>query len=222
VDDIADYPDFKGFLDPTAEGAKVERKGDETFLVTLRGEEGGQILLRRVDGKIELLEADNVLDREARFAARACAGACTAEQHALVAQAIVRLVNNYSSAQGPDHGNLACLWAVRHIVHDVLEFWITRSDGTASFYPDLVSCFGAGRPEAEVAAGGIVISPTSGSRIGHIGLLGAGHGDTRLIYSNSSAAAQWKQNHTIATWRARYRDVKGLPVYFFPLPQYGA
>lgn len=154
--------------------------------------------------------------------APACVGECSAGQYVAVAQAIIDQADHYSTSAGPDHDNLACLWAVRHIIHDTLGFWITRSDGTADFYPQPVNCFGNNRDEATIPDGGIVISPTSGPNAGHIGLLGTGHGDARLIYSNSSSAALWKQNYTIATWLTRYSDRKGLPVYFFPLPRFNA
>lgn len=221
MDELLRRPDLRALLDPVAEDAEAERREDGTLLVTTRGDDGGQLLLREVDGSFELVAADNVIDFSPEFAAApACAGECTAQQYATVAEAMVAAVDNFSSATGPDNGNLACLWAVRHLVRDSLGFWITRHDGTARFYPQLVNCFGGDRPESDIPPGGIVISPTSGSRVGHIGLLGTGQGDDRLIYSNSSRAAMWKQNYTIRTWRERYDGVKNLPVYFFPLPRF--
>ena len=223
MNDLDHYPEFRAYIDPYATDVTVEPRGDGTYLVTMRGEDGGQILLKKDGDQIEIVAADTVIQFEHTLAAPpAYAGECTPEQYTLVAQAIIDRDNHYSTAAGPDHGNLACLWAVRHIVRDVLGFWITQSDGTADFYPQLVRCFTNDRDESTIPAGGIVISPTSGSNVGHIGLLGTGHGDARLIYSNSSSAALWKQNYTIGTWRARYRDRKGLPVYFFPLPRFGA
>lgn len=221
MDNITAYPQLLPFLDPDAERASVERQDDGLFLVTMRGEEGGQLLLREVEGAVELVAADNVIDQVQPFAAPfACVGACTPVQHTSVAQAIIAKVDHFSSRTGPDGGNLACVWAVRHIVHETLGFWITQSDGTATFAPVLLGCFGDRVVADDVAPGGIIISPTSGSRIGHIGLLGAGQGGDRLVYSNSSAAAMWKQNHTVRSWRARYHDTKGLQVYFFPLPRF--
>lgn len=223
MNDLDLYPEFRAYIDHDATDVSVEPRGNDTFLVTMRGEDGGQILLKKEGDKVEIVAADNVIQfYHALAAPPACAGECTPQQYALIAQAIIDQVDHFSTAMGPDHGNLACLWAVRHIVHDALGFWITRSDGTADFCPQLVNCFGNDRDEAIVPAGSIVISPTSGSNVGHIGLLGTGQGDARLIYSNSSSAALWKQNYTIETWRARYHERKGLPVYFFPLPQFNA
>jgi hypothetical protein len=75
-----------------------------------------------------------------------------------------------------------------------------------------------------VPAGGIVISPTVWQperRTGHVGFLGkVVTGGSRLIYSNSSSAAKFKQNFTVDSWLARYRDQKRLPVHFFRLPSY--
>lgn len=219
-----DIPDeVRPFVDPTAESAAVENLGDGQILLTTKGEDGGQVLLRRGVRGLEIVQSDNVIAEDDTFAAAPrFAGPCTAEQHETVAEAIVRQVDRFSSAEGPDGGNLACVWAVRHIVRDALDFWITRTDGTSVFGGELTSNFGRSSDEAAVAAGGIVISPTEGRNIGHVGLLGPGSGSDRLIYSNSSSAARWKQNHTIGSWKARYVDRKGLKMRFFPLPRFGA
>lgn len=225
MDDLTAHPEFQPFIDPTAESVAVEQVDGQDYLVTVVGEDGGQLLLRKTPGGVVLLESDNVVATghffgKAFIAPPVCTGPCTLAQHAQVAQAIKDRENNFSTAGGPAGGTLACLWAVRHIVHDVLGFWITRSDGTAVFDPALMECFGASMAPDAVAPGGIIISPTSGSNIGHIGLLGEGNGDARLVYSNSSSAKMWKRNYTVGSWRARYQGTKGLPVHFFPLPQY--
>ena len=130
----------------------------------------------------------------------------------------------FSSKTGPDGGNLACVWAVRHLVYNALGRWITRTDGTSVFDAELQKCYGATWQEADTLAGGIIISPTitmkNGRRnIGHVGLLGpAAKGKERLIYSNSSSSARWKQNFTLDSWIERYRAKKGLKVRFYPLP----
>lgn len=221
VADLKEHLDFLPFVDPAADGASVVERAKDQYLVTLRGQEGGQLLLRRVNGSVELVASDNVLDFAVPFAVGVpCAGECSAAQYAIVAQAMVAGVDHFSSAAGPDHGNLACMWAVRLLVHNALGFWITTTDGTANFYPQLVGCFSGDRPLDTIPDGGIVISPTRRGVVGHVGLLGAGSGDNRLIYSNSSRFAMWKQNYTVGTWRARYAGLKKLPVYFFPLPRF--
>lgn len=216
--------EFLPFVDPTAEGAEVRDLKDGGYLLTTRGDDGGQVLLRRVSGQLKVVETDTVIDfsRDPTVAAAAkCAGPCSDQQHAIVADAIIFEVDKFSSATGPDGGNLACVWAVRHIIHKALGFWVTRSDGTATFYGQLLTCFGGSSNESDVQPGGIITSPSDGGKHGHVGLLGAGQGDTRLVYSNSSSKAVWKQNHTIASWRARYVDQKGLTMHFFPLPSFG-
>lgn len=221
MDDISQHPELRSYIDPDAKEATVERREDGTLLVTMRGEEGGQLLLRKDRGGYEVVAADNVIEFEHPLAKAApCVGECSPQQYAVIAQAIIEKVDHFSTAAGSDHGNLACLWAVRHIIYEKLKFWVTKSDGTADFYPVLVACFGKSRPADDIAPGGIVISPTSKKSVGHIGLLGTGRGDDRLIYSNSSGAAMWKQNYTVGKWRERYQDRKGLPVHFFPLPRF--
>jgi hypothetical protein len=226
--------EFLYFIDPSPEYensySEFTQGGQSFLIVTQRGEnDGAQVMLRRSeDGRSwERVDSDTIVDSTVLSAARAAAppppGACAASSaadHATVHDLIVAQVGQFSSASGPDHGNLACVWAVRHLVKQALNRAITQTDGTAVFDPELRQCFGAASAdEANVPAGGIIISPTTGGVIGHVGLLGPATGGTdRLIYSNSSSAALWKQNFTMAAWIQRYRVTKGLKVHFFPLP----
>ena len=139
------------------------------------------------------------------------------------------LVGNYSSKSGPDGGNLACVWAVRRILKKALGRVVHKSDLTTTFENELDDCFSDDLPESDILPGGIVISPTTWKKVGnktvrvgtgHVGILGEGSGDSRLIYSNSSSNANWAQNFTVASWYARYRDKKGLSVHFYPIPFY--
>lgn len=230
------FPDIAPFLDTTDEfEVRVEELliGDQSFLlVTQTSEfEGDQLLLRRDKTGLTLVQADTVLGLSAFAApsadARAAfvvAGAAGAEDHARVHAHQLSQTNVFSSRTGPDGGNLACVWAVRHLAYQALNRWITRTDGTAVFAPELKQKLGGPSASADdVLAGGIVISPTrtlsSGKRnVGHVGFLGEGQGGARLIYSNSSSAALWKQNFTVQSWIDRYQTRKGLPVYFYPLP----
>lgn len=132
----------------------------------------------------------------------------------------------FSSATGPDGGNLACLWTVRHIVRDCLDRWITQTDGTEYFGQELRADFGDGQSLSDAMNGWLIISPTvssgSGRNIGHVGFLGAPSGDATLIYSNSSSRARLEQNFTLAAWKDRYEKRKRLKVLFYPLPNYGS
>lgn len=154
----------------------------------------------------------------------ATCGTSSADDHDKVFNYMLTQVDVFDSSSGPDHGNLACCWTVRHIVFNALRRWITLTDGTAEFGQELRNCFHVGSDEAKVPPGGIIISPTkdiAGSKsrnIGHVGLLGQGSGSGRLVYSNSSAEARFEQNFTVGSWKARYADVKKLDVLFYPLP----
>jgi hypothetical protein len=63
----------------------------------------------------------------------------------------------------------------------------------------------------------IIISPTHGSNVGHVGIVGEIKSPitATLIYSNSSARGVFSHSFTLGKWKAFYRDSKGLPVFFF-------
>ncbi len=225
-------PEISNLIDPapdlTTKAALIVRNGRELLKITQTGEfEGGEQLLEIQNGIARRIATDTIIDFQAldnnisisEKAAGTSCGASSSADHDAVHEAAKSAVDVFSSATGPDGGNLACVWAVRHLVFKTLNRWITKTDGTAVFGPELRQCFGASLAETSVPAGGIVISPTSGSSIGHVGILGPSTGSgSRLIYSNSSSAAMWKQNFTLDRWIQRYKETKGLSVRFFPLP----
>jgi hypothetical protein len=241
VDAVRTYPEIGPYLDDTDSyevTASETRIGDDRILVvTQRGIDGQQLYFKWNGEHFEFWDNDTIVDSaasilnlppasrtlDAATAGMRC-GPSSDDEHRLVHEAAVRQVGRFSSASGPDRGNLACVWAVRHLVQSVLGRWITRTDGTAVFAPELLSCFGATHAEAQVKPGSIIISPTqnvpgsSRRNIGHVGIIGDGRGEGRLIYSNSSARAVWEQNFTLGSWIRRYRDTKGLKILFFPLP----
>lgn len=231
---IDDYPGIRQYLDNTDDYensvAETNLNGERLLIVTqVSDSDGGQVVFRW-DGEDWLpIDSDNFVEisgaeRAATLAARSSCSKSSDADHEAVHTLSLSLVNDFSSATGPDGGNLACVWAVRHIVRRALNRWITRTDGTSVFDTELQRCYGATWQEADVPAGGIIISPTvtlnNGNRnIGHVGLLGPGGvGLQRLVYSNSSARKRWEQNHTLESWIARYRTQKGLKVRFYPLP----
>lgn len=62
--------------------------------------------------------------------------------------------------------------------------------------------------------GTILVSPTgmgNGSISGHTGIIG----QNGSIMSNSSFTGQWSSNYTIDTWKARYTDMGGIPMFYF-------
>jgi hypothetical protein len=237
MDEILErHPELADHLDPAPDlqntARHIVRNGIEYLIVRQVSEfEGGQVLFEAVDGTFRPVIADNSfdfadVDRQFEISSRSinCAPSPD-DDHAKVAQRSQAQVGIFSSSAGPDGGNLACVWAVRHIAQQALGRWITRTDGTAVFYPELRGCMGPSLAQEQVPAGGIVISPTktlaNGSRVvGHVGLLGAimPNAAERLIYSNSSAQALWKQNFTLKTWRQRYVDQKHLDMHFYKLP----
>lgn len=234
---ISDFPGIDQYLDKTDDYensvSEVNLNGARLLIVTQKGEiDGGQLVFQFDGEDLSLVnrspwglrsDGDTFVDlsgneRNTAFTAlrRQC-GASSDQDHSKVYSYMESQVGEFSSANGPDSGNLACVWAVRHIVRRALGRWVTQVDGTAVFDTELRRCFGSTSEEAETPAGGIIISPT-GRNIGHVGLLGPGNGSQRKVYSNSSRYAEWRQNFTVGTWLARYRDTKGLPVRFFPLP----
>lgn len=128
-------------------------------------------------------------------------------------------VNVLSSrdAAGTNHGRLACVWAVNQIFRKTTGARLTSTLGTAVLYPELRNGKGQAVDEAHLQPGDLIISPTEGETTGHVGFVGEGAGDARVIYSNSSSAAVWQQNYTIGRWRARYVNNLGLKMRFFRL-----
>lgn len=117
-----------------------------------------------------------------------------------------------SSKEGPDGGNLACVWAVDKIFQIAFGRRLTRSLGTAVIDEELRNGKGRRVKEDAVKPGHIIISPTgTGHGHGHIGIMG----EDGLIYSNSSSRAQWEQNHTLTSWKARYVTGKGMAMNFY-------
>lgn len=121
-----------------------------------------------------------------------------------------------SRARGTSNGRLACAWAVNQIVDRALLRPILdgpRGLSTSNLAKVLRSKH-VRVPDPK--PGVIVISPTVYSpraNIGHVGIVG----DNGLIYSNSSSAAKWSQNFTIAKWNNYYRDRKHLSVEYYRL-----
>jgi hypothetical protein len=186
--------------------------------------DSGEILLRREGSKLVLVNADSVVDIDyARPTIRAASGTVcrpsSAPDHDTLFRHMLTQVNVFDSSNGPDHGNLACVWTVRHIAKTALHRTITSTDATAVFGKELKQCYATPFAQGDVPGGGLVISPTKGSNIGHVGFVGVPAPDgRRLIYSNSSARARLEQNFTIDSWIERYKTRKRLEVLFFPLP----
>ncbi|MGY4155468.1 hypothetical protein ACVINW_001310 [Bradyrhizobium sp. USDA 4461] len=229
------FPGIGNYLDKSDDyenSASEFKHGDDRYLlVTQKGEDGQQLLFKWNGQKYEFVQNDTIIDSQAplggqaapSIAAGTTCGPSSAADHQTVFAYVKGQVDKFSSSSGPDHGNLACCWTVRQLAHDALGRWITRTDGTEQFGEELKACFRAESSEDQVLPGGIIISPTKevaghGRNIGHVGFLGEGGGDGRLIYSNSSALEKLEQNFTVGSWKARYKVRKQLDVLFYPLP----
>lgn len=235
MDIFKQYPEIEKFVDKSDDyvnrATEFLVRKDRYLVVTQEGPiDGGQILFKATQEGWEPVDADtnvDVLENSLVLSPPAASGMCGASSngdHSLTHNFIRDQVDVFSTANGPDSGNLACVWAVRHLAKKAIDRWITRTDGTAVFDAELQQCYGSTLEEHQVPAGGIIISPTvtrsDGTRnIGHVGLMGPGGiGLDRLIYSNSSGAKKWKQNFTLGSWIERYRNEKRLKVRFYPLP----
>lgn len=233
---LSRHPETANYLDDSEpyqnSATEFRADGQRWLLVTQQGETGsGQILFRFFGNQLLPVRADTIVDlnpsrRELEeLRNRSPTGPAPAAEHERVAERMRADVNVFSTTNGPQGGNLACVWAVRHLVRNALGRWITRTDSTSHFAEELALSLGESAQEAQVSAGGIVISPTNWAgvdsrvRHGHVGLLGPRvAGQDRLIYSNSSARARWEQNFTLPKWRRKYEQGSGLEVLFYPLP----
>ncbi len=230
------HPELADYLDTTSDytntTAEFEADGKRWLLVTQKSEEsGGQILFQYFGDQLLPVKADTIIDLNPSrenidsLRARGLVGPAPEAEHVKVAATAREQVNVFSSSNGPDHGNLACVWAVRKIVRKALGRTITRTDSTSVLAEELEASLGKSLDESAAPAGGIVLSPTNWSslrrsvRHGHVGLLGPRVKDQdRIIFSNSSARARWEQNFTLSKWRRKYEDSSGLEVLFYPIP----
>lgn len=231
----SDFPGLSKFLDPT-EGyiveLEVKQQGEDQYLlVTQIGEiDSGQMLFLVNGDSLSLLYDDvneNFQEAMAVQSYVSMKGKCSpssSSDHEAMLNMSEQSVDNFSSIEGPDDGNLACVWAVRMLAKKTLGRLVTGTDLTTTFDRELQRGYGKSFAESDVDAGGIIISPTGVGKnghhfVGHVGLLGPKDHE-RVVYSNSSTAKQWRRHFTIDSWRAKYQGEKGLPVRFYPLPHY--
>jgi hypothetical protein len=235
------YPEISEYLDHSGEyenaATEFKQGSDRYLLVTQLGVDGQQLLFKWNGTRFEFSDNDTIIDNrsstgawwstfaEAKLdASITTCGASSQADHEKVYQYLLTQVNVFDSSKGPGGGGLACCWTVRFTVYGALKRWITQTDGTAEFGQELHNCFHAASNEGAALPGGLVISPTKdipGSKarnIGHVGFLGDGAGDQRIIYSNSSRDKKLEQNFTVGSWKAYYSGQKKLDVLFYALP----
>lgn len=122
------------------------------------------------------------------------------------------------NVSGTNHGRVACAWAVNEVVKEALGKPVGGGLSTSEM-GKVLRANDSPLGDAEVMGGAIVISPTTGSNVGHVGIVGsisAKLGDT-VIYSNSSSKGVFSHAFTIDTWKRHYNQKKGLPVLFYAL-----
>ncbi len=231
---IDDYPQVKALLDPKGTVSNVEtyQAGGESYVrVTSHFDdsEGGQLLFKVAGGNAEQIAADNVVDFPSSLptiqAKIAFSGTMSDADHAKVAAEAISQVDKFKTGDGPDHGNLACMWACRHVVFFALNVWITKADGTATFFDELTKGGMKQEKPGDLPAGALILSPTTSKGVGHVGLLGTGTGDGRLVYSNHSPShpdpvARWEQNYTVKSF-VDFHAARHLDTFFYRLPGVG-
>jgi hypothetical protein len=121
-----------------------------------------------------------------------------------------------------NHGRLACAWAVNQIVRLALGKPIDggRTNGlSTSNMGEVLKAKHIARTADQVAPGLVVISPTRGGNVGHVGIVGRlnANRDETVILSNSSNAGMFSHHFTIAKWNRQYRDKQHLPVLYYEL-----
>jgi len=163
------HPEIKEYLDHTDEyentGTEFKQGNERYLIVTQKGADGQQLLFRWNGKRFEYRDNDTIINTQnwsslpdTRPDPRlANCGPSTTADHTTVYRYALTQVDVFDSSAGPDGGNLACCWTVRHIVFNALKRWITRTDGTAEFGQELHDCFHATFKEEDIPPGGIVI-----------------------------------------------------------------
>jgi hypothetical protein len=124
-----------------------------------------------------------------------------------------------SDVPGTNHGHLACAWAVNTIVRKALGRPINDSLSTTNMGRTLAAQ-DRQVEEGSIGEGMVIISPTDGGKVGHVGIIGPladPDPGQRLIYSNSSGRGVFAQNYTVSKWKSAIGQARGLPVLFYEL-----
>jgi cell wall-associated NlpC family hydrolase len=130
---------------------------------------------------------------------------------ALSAHKHVGLSTRYMA--GTKGGKLACAGTVNAILKNSGLPQAGGGLSTAAMFQSLASGRGTLVPLSQVQPGDIIISPTTGGRTGHVGIMGL---NGRII-ENSSSRAMVVEGRTLTSWNNYYSGRKGLPTYAFRL-----
>jgi hypothetical protein len=117
-----------------------------------------------------------------------------------------------------NNGRVACAYAVNKVVSLAIGKPVGGGLSTADMGEVLAKTQNQ-VPEQQITPGMIIISPTHGGNVGHVGIIGEVKSPTNstVIYSNSSSRGVFSHSFTLGTWKTFYRDRKGLPVFFYAI-----
>jgi hypothetical protein len=128
-----------------------------------------------------------------------------------------RLSVGMDTSSGPDGGNLACAWAINRVLLKTgKKIGSGNINSTTEMQQELENMVKNNQGVVRVAVenappGAIIISPTVGSNVGHVGIVG----ENGTVYSNSSSSKRFAQNYTVNSWVNRYTKQKGLQTYAY-------
>lgn len=114
---------------------------------------------------------------------------------------------------------LGCANALSNIIRDALpELNFPKFVSTRAMY-DYFEKSPSFIPTDDEDFSIIIISPTEGANIGHVGILGKRNNPdgSRYIMSNNSFTGQWDVTHSMKTWKRYYQEKKGLPVFMYQI-----
>ena len=110
-------------------------------------------------------------------------------------------------------GRRACAYAVNEIVERAIGTQVGGGLSTAAMYTALQNSGSftlVGSSYSQALPGDIIISPTSGSNTGHVGIAGSAGATT--IISNSSSRGVVDDHQTPSSWNRNYGDL-GVYIY---------
>jgi hypothetical protein len=220
--------------------------GNATFWVLDQfSDEGGQVLVKQESGKNPVIVANDttIFPLQAGLVPPAVAAQLSASFDDTTPAAHVAPVNVPAPASGTDisarifaeaqkcdgtlithdvpntnHGHVACAWAVNQVVERAIGRPVGGGLSTTAM-GEILAKTQTALPEQDITPGMIIISPTHGGNVGHVGIIGEVKTpiSATVIYSNSSSRGVFMHKFTLGSWKSFYRDHKGLPVFFYAL-----
>lgn len=237
-------PEVAAALDagPEREFVAMAESGDTSYWIVEKFDDdsGGQLLVRQVGANApEILASDTTLlplkpglvppaitvqlnkaqEPQPPFGAAGPAPGGGANIGALVLAGAMAANNilETKNVPGTKQGHLACAWAVNKIVKEALGKPIGGGMSTHDMFT-VLDAHHTRLPAGQFAAGGIVISPTQGTNVGHVGIVGTIDANvaTTVIYSNRSGKGIFSDFYKVGTWTTSFQQ-RGLPVVCFTL-----